>query len=143
MPPNGFTNQLPGLRPMILAANGARRQLIDEALADHSLDDITAVFDGRASEVLMAADATLLASGTAALEALLCQAADGRRLPHLQPDLCHRPRLRHDARRPLPACRMRWPAAIWSPSACRLIARREVAAALLPLLSDRRPRRRT
>ena len=66
-------HQLPGLRLMIPAANGACRQLIDEALADHSLDDITAVFDGRASEVLMAADATLLASGTAALEALLAK----------------------------------------------------------------------
>ncbi|MEZ5463729.1 MAG: lipid-A-disaccharide synthase [Lysobacteraceae bacterium] len=66
-------HELLNLRLMIPAANAACRQLIDEALADHSLDDIAAVFNGRASEVLMAADATLLASGTAALEALLAK----------------------------------------------------------------------
>ncbi|MCB1561020.1 MAG: lipid-A-disaccharide synthase [Xanthomonadales bacterium] len=64
---------LPGLRLLIPAANLKCRELIDAALFDHAQDDITEVFDGRASEILMAADATLLASGTAALEALLAK----------------------------------------------------------------------
>jgi len=59
----------PGLQFLLPAANAARRAQIEQQLAGRSLP-IT-VTDGRSREVMLASDAVLLASGTAALEGML------------------------------------------------------------------------
>jgi lipid-A-disaccharide synthase len=64
--------RLPGLRILLPAANGRCRAQIDAALAAAPLPGAQ-VLDGRADEAMVAADAVLLASGTAALEALLAK----------------------------------------------------------------------
>ena len=61
---------LPTVRFLIPAANAARRQQLDDLITDFP-DLPVQVFDGRSHEVLAAADAVLLASGTTALEAML------------------------------------------------------------------------
>ena len=65
-------SRLPGLRIVVPAANAASRRRIDAALAAAPFDGLQVV-DGRADEVMVASDAVLLASGTAALEALLAK----------------------------------------------------------------------
>ena len=64
--------RIPGLRFILPAANPACRARIDAELALRPLPGLQ-VLDGRADEAMVAADAVLLASGTAALEALLAK----------------------------------------------------------------------
>ncbi|CAN5189590.1 lipid-A-disaccharide synthase [soil metagenome] len=62
----------PGLQLVIPAANANCRIQIERELVQRSLAGVS-VIDGRAGDVMVAADAVLLASGTAALEALLAK----------------------------------------------------------------------
>lgn len=65
-------NQVPGLLVLIPAANSACRGEIEQQLAKHALPGAR-VLDGHAHEAMIAADVVLLASGTAALEAMLAK----------------------------------------------------------------------
>ncbi len=67
-----LTLRLPGLVVVIPAANAACAAAIDAQLAQSPLANVVR-FDGRAHECLVAADVVLLASGTAALEAMLAK----------------------------------------------------------------------
>lgn len=60
---------LPGLQVVVPAANAACRNAIEPLLADTGMD--VHLLDGRARTAMVASDAILLASGTAALEAML------------------------------------------------------------------------
>ena len=60
----------PGLRFMIPAANAQRMEQLRSLVTEAGLEDLTLV-DGRSREVMLAADAVLMASGTATLEAML------------------------------------------------------------------------
>ncbi len=62
---------LPGLHVVVPAANAACRRAIEAALPP-GLPHVT-VLDGQAQRAMIAGDAVLLASGTAALEAMLCK----------------------------------------------------------------------
>ena len=62
---------VPGLQVLVPAANAACRQAIERtpgAQAPH-----VRIVDGQAQRIMIASDAVLLASGTAALEAMLCK----------------------------------------------------------------------
>ncbi|WP_330946437.1 lipid-A-disaccharide synthase [Thermomonas sp. LB-4] len=61
---------VPGLRVLVPAANAQCRSAIDDILG-HA--PAFRVIDGRAQRIMIASDAVLLASGTAALEAMLCK----------------------------------------------------------------------
>ena len=61
---------VPGLRVLVPAANAQCRSAIDAILGDAPA---FRVIDGRAQRIMIASDAVLLASGTAALEAMLCK----------------------------------------------------------------------
>lgn len=61
---------VPGLRVLVPAANAQCRAAIDDLLGDAPA---FRVVDGQAQQVMIAGDAVLLASGTAALEAMLCK----------------------------------------------------------------------
>ncbi|GAB2501027.1 lipid-A-disaccharide synthase [Pseudoxanthomonas sangjuensis] len=63
---------VPDLHVVVPAANAACRQAIASRLAGFALPDAR-LLDGQARDCMLAADATLLASGTAALEAMLCK----------------------------------------------------------------------
>lgn len=63
---------MPDLHFLIPAANGLCRSRIAHHLKTHPLPD-TRILDGDAQSAMIAADAVLLASGTAALEAMLCK----------------------------------------------------------------------
>jgi lipid-A-disaccharide synthase len=63
---------LPGIRFCIPAADARCRQAIDAQLSIAGVDDVQ-VLDSQARTAMIAADAVLLASGTAALEAMLCK----------------------------------------------------------------------
>ena len=64
----------PDLRLLIPAANNECRVAIDAELATRSDGALHArVLDGDAQDAMIASDAVLLASGTAALEAMLCK----------------------------------------------------------------------
>lgn len=66
----------PGLRVVIPAATPARRAELEGLMAGHpALAGRLSLVDGRAREAMVASDAILLASGTAALEAMLCHRA--------------------------------------------------------------------
>ena len=61
---------IPGLRVLVPAANAQCRAAIDAILGDAPA---FRVIDGQAQQIMIASDVVLLASGTAALEALLCK----------------------------------------------------------------------
>ena len=61
---------VPGLRVLVPAENPHCRAAIDAILGDAPA---FRVIDGRAQQIMIASDAVLLASGTAALEAMLCK----------------------------------------------------------------------
>jgi lipid-A-disaccharide synthase len=67
-----LSGRLPGLQVLLPAANAACRERIERALARTPLP-AASILDGRAGEAMVASDAVLLASGTAALEALLAK----------------------------------------------------------------------
>lgn len=63
----------PELRVVVPAATPARRGELEALLAGYpALAERLTLLDGKAREAMVAADAVLLASGTAALEAMLC-----------------------------------------------------------------------
>ncbi|MGJ7459552.1 lipid-A-disaccharide synthase [Halomonas sp. MA07-2] len=63
----------PGLRVVVPAATPGRRAELESLLAEHpALSERLTLLDGQAREAMVASDAVLLASGTAALEAMLC-----------------------------------------------------------------------
>jgi lipid-A-disaccharide synthase len=66
-----LVEELPGLQIVVPAANAACRQAI-EAVRPAALRDMH-ILDGDAQRAMIASDAVLLASGTAALEAMLCK----------------------------------------------------------------------
>ena len=61
---------VPGLRVLVPAANAQCRAAIDAILGDAPA---FRVIDGQAQQIMIASDVVLLASGTAALEAMLCK----------------------------------------------------------------------
>jgi lipid-A-disaccharide synthase len=65
-----LVSRYPGLKLVIPAANAARLEQLRELVAASGLSDVS-LLDGRSREVMLAADAVLMASGTATLEALL------------------------------------------------------------------------
>jgi len=66
----------PTLSVVIPAATPARRSELETLLATRpSLEERVTLVDGRSREAMVASDAVLLASGTAALEAMLCHRA--------------------------------------------------------------------
>ncbi len=66
--------QVPALRIVVPAATPACRAAIDARLREFpELSDVVRVLDGDAQRAMIASDAVLLASGTAALEAMLCK----------------------------------------------------------------------
>lgn len=64
--------RVPGLQVVIPAASPARRQELEVLLATHPAREFVHLRDGESRQAMTAADAVLLASGTAALEAMLC-----------------------------------------------------------------------
>ncbi|MCD7099652.1 lipid-A-disaccharide synthase [Stenotrophomonas sp. MMGLT7] len=67
-----LSEQLPDLHVVVPAANPACRQLLSEQLSRSALPVLRAhLLDGQARTAMQAADAVLLASGTATLEAML------------------------------------------------------------------------
>lgn len=63
----------PKLRAIIPAVNSERRAQIEQILSEKDYQQDIIVTDSPARDVMIAADAVLLASGTAALEAMLCK----------------------------------------------------------------------
>ena len=63
----------PGIRFVAPMANDGARQMFGRALAAHAPGVAVDLLDGRAQLALAAADAVLVASGTATLETLLCK----------------------------------------------------------------------
>ena len=66
------TVQLPGLAVVVPAANPACREAIERGLSQSSLANVM-LLDGKAQAAMVASDVVLLASGTAALEAMLAK----------------------------------------------------------------------
>jgi lipid-A-disaccharide synthase len=63
----------PGLQVVIPAASPTCRVALERLLAERALDPPALLLDGQAQDALIASDAVLLASGTAALEAMLAK----------------------------------------------------------------------
>jgi lipid-A-disaccharide synthase len=68
-----LAQQLPGLRVVAPMANAQCRAAFERELADAGSAGAVLVVDGHAHEAMIAADAILLASGTATLEAMLAK----------------------------------------------------------------------
>ncbi|WP_280567158.1 lipid-A-disaccharide synthase [Chromohalobacter sp. 296-RDG] len=64
--------RIPDLQVIVPAASPARREELEVLLADHPARESVVLCDGESRQAMTAADAVLLASGTAALEAMLC-----------------------------------------------------------------------
>ena len=64
---------LPGLKVLLPAANARRREQIERYLTQTDSQVDIQIVDGQSRDVMTAADAILLASGTATLEAMLCK----------------------------------------------------------------------
>ena len=67
----GVATELPELKVLVPAANAACREAIERIAAGASV--VPHVLDGDAQRAMIASDVVLLASGTAALEAMLCK----------------------------------------------------------------------
>jgi lipid-A-disaccharide synthase len=65
-------SRMPGLVVLIPAANDACREAIERGLAETTLTDVR-LLSGQAHQAMIASDVVLLASGTAALEAMLAK----------------------------------------------------------------------
>lgn len=65
--------QYPDIKLLIPLANAKRRQQFEQILQQVAPDLAVTLIDGHAKQAMIAAEATLLASGTAALEAMLCK----------------------------------------------------------------------
>lgn len=65
-------NQLPDLHLVIPAANASCKAAIEKQLVQRQYENVQ-VIDGNAQTAMIACDGVLLASGTAALEAMLCK----------------------------------------------------------------------
>ena len=63
----------PGIRFLAPMANSGAREVFGRALAAHAPGVTIELLDGQAQQALTAADAVLVASGTATLETLLCK----------------------------------------------------------------------
>jgi lipid-A-disaccharide synthase len=63
----------PGIRFVAPMANAGAREMFAQALAVHAPGLVVGLLDGQAQRALAAADAVLVASGTATLETLLCK----------------------------------------------------------------------
>ncbi|MDQ2702792.1 MAG: lipid-A-disaccharide synthase [Pseudomonadota bacterium] len=69
-----IAREIPGLQLVIPAANAECRSLIERLLSDSRFPfPDSRLLDGHAQQAMIAADVVLLASGTAALEAMLCK----------------------------------------------------------------------
>ena len=64
---------LPGLKILIPVVNRQRKEQVESYLQEHPSTLDVQIVIGHSREVMIAADAVLLASGTAALEAMLCK----------------------------------------------------------------------
>jgi lipid-A-disaccharide synthase len=64
---------LPGLKVLIPVVNLQRKEQVEQHLRDNKSTVDVQIVIGHSREVMIAADAVLLASGTAALEAMLCK----------------------------------------------------------------------
>jgi lipid-A-disaccharide synthase len=67
-----IAREIPGLRIVVPAANAHCREAIDALRSPNDTFGMT-ILDGNAQRAMIASDAVLLASGTAALEAMLCK----------------------------------------------------------------------
>lgn len=65
--------QMPGLQIVVPAANVRCREALQQLLSDAPSGTVPLLLDGHAHRAMVAADVVLLASGTAALEALLAK----------------------------------------------------------------------
>jgi lipid-A-disaccharide synthase len=68
-----LAGSLPGLKILIPVVNRHRKEQIERYLQEHPSTLDVQIVIGHSREVMIAADAVLLASGTAALEAMLCK----------------------------------------------------------------------
>ncbi len=68
-----LAGDIPGLRVLVPAANPQCRAAIERIATDASPNLSLRILDGDAQRAMIASDVVLLASGTAALEALLCK----------------------------------------------------------------------
>jgi lipid-A-disaccharide synthase len=68
-----LARDIPGLRVVVPAANAQCREAIERIAADASPKLALRILDGDAQRAMIASDVVLLASGTAALEAMLCK----------------------------------------------------------------------
>lgn len=68
-----LSNTISDLQVVVPVVNQKRRAQIDELLKEQTLPFKLTLIDGNARDVMVAANAVLLASGTATLEAMLCK----------------------------------------------------------------------